>query len=65
MSAWGVSNSALWGRLGIASYEGDYHLELNDHGQSDNGEAWSISQQFNTIVGQSYDFFCQWSKVIQ
>jgi hypothetical protein len=55
VSGWGGSNLELWGTLGIDSYEGDYHAELNSHGQQ-NG-VWSISQTFDTLAGQSYDLF--------
>jgi hypothetical protein len=54
---WSGSNLELWGTLGIKSYEGDYHAELNSHGQNQNDGAWSISQTFDTITGQSYDLF--------
>ena len=52
---WNGSNLELWGTLGINSYEGRYHAELNSHGP--NNGAWSISQTFKTIAGQSYDLF--------
>ena len=54
---WDGSNLELWGTLGIDAYEGDYHAELNSHGQSQNDGAWSISQTFDTVAGQSYDLF--------
>jgi hypothetical protein len=56
---WDGSNLELWGTLGIDSYEGDYHAELNSHGQ--NSGAWTISQTFNTIAGQGYDLFFAYS----
>jgi len=55
---WDGSNIELWGTLGIESYEGKYHAELNAHGQSDNGvDPWSISQTFATTKGQTYNLF--------
>ncbi len=57
VAGWDGSNLELWGTLGITSYEGDYHAELNSHGQSKNTGAWSISQTFNTVAGQTYDLF--------
>ncbi len=54
---WDGSNIELWGTLGIESYEGDYHAELNAHGQSQNAGPWSISQTFATTKGQTYDLF--------
>ena len=56
---WDGSNLELWGTLGIDSYEGSYHAELNSHGK--NNGAWSISQTFDTIAGQSYDLFFAYS----
>lgn len=55
VSGWDGSNLELWGTLGIDSYEGDYHAELNSHGQTSG--VWSISQTFDTLAGQSYDLF--------
>ena len=54
---WDGSNIELWGTLGINSYEGGYHAELNAHGQEQNAGPWSISQTFATTAGQTYDLF--------
>ncbi|MBL4631280.1 MAG: DUF642 domain-containing protein [Paraglaciecola sp.] len=61
LSGWDGSNIELWGTLGIDSYEGGYHAELNAHGQRRKNGAWSISQTFETIAGQSYDLFFAYS----
>jgi len=52
---WDGSNIELWTELGITSYEGQNHAELNSHGANDG--AWSIFQEFDTIQGQTYDVF--------
>jgi hypothetical protein len=59
VNGWDGSNIELWGTLGIDSYEGDYHAELNAAGR--NSGAWSISQTFATEVGQTYELFFAYS----
>jgi len=54
---WEGSNIELWETLGVKSYEGDYHAELNAHGQIEGADPWSISQTFATTVGQAYNLF--------
>ncbi|GGY75463.1 hypothetical protein GCM10011613_21220 [Cellvibrio zantedeschiae] len=54
VNGWEGSNVEIWHNLfGIASAEGQQHAELNADGG--NSGAWSIFQQFGTVVGQSYD----------
>ena len=59
VAGWGGSNIELWGTLGIQSYHGDYHAELNAHGGD--SDPWSISQTFATTAGQTYDLFFAYS----
>lgn len=49
------SNIELWnsGFLGVDAFEGDQFLELNSHPSS--GGSFSIFQEFDTVVGQTYD----------
>jgi len=56
---WNGDNIELWINRTPNAYEGDYHAELNAHGQ--NSGAWSISQTFSTILGYSYDVFFAYS----
>ncbi len=54
VDGWEGSNVEIWHNLfGIASAEGQQHAELNADGG--NSGAWSIFQNFTTVVGQSYD----------
>ena len=52
---WDGSNLELWGTHGIGSFEGDFHAELNAAGQKKNEGRWTISQTFDTTIGQTYE----------
>ncbi|ARN76063.1 PEP-CTERM sorting domain-containing protein [Oceanicoccus sagamiensis] len=59
INGWDGDNLELWIGRNPDAYEGDYHAELNAHGQ--NGENWVISQTFDTVIGQTYDLFFAYS----
>jgi hypothetical protein len=54
VNGWSGSNIEIWDSFqGFSAYEGSQHAELNAH--PSNGQAFSIYQSFNTLVGASYD----------
>ena len=61
VQGWNGSNIELWDTLGIVSFEGANHAELNAHGQSKLQGPWSIAQTFATTAGQTYDLFFAYS----
>jgi hypothetical protein len=52
---WQGDNIEVWasGYLGVDSYEGNQHGELNAHAYD--GTAWSIYQSFDTVLSEMYD----------
>ena len=52
---WDGDNIEVWasGFLGVQSFEGSQHGELNAHGR--HSGAWSIHQSFETILGGMYE----------
>ncbi|WP_426357308.1 DUF642 domain-containing protein [Pseudocolwellia sp. HL-MZ19] len=60
INGWDGSNIELWSTLGIDSFDGDNHAELNAAG-GNGGDSWSISQTFATEIGQTYELFFAYS----
>jgi len=59
INGWDGDNLELWIGRNPSAYDGDYHAELNAHGQ--NTGNWSISQTFNTVAGSTYNVFFAYS----
>lgn len=53
INGWEGDNLELWIGRNPSAYEGNYHAELNAHGQ--NSDSWSIFQSFDTEVGVKYN----------
>ncbi len=53
---WQGDNIEVWasGFLGVDSYEGSQHGELNAHAYD--GTVWSIYQSFDSVLSEMYDF---------
>lgn len=53
VNGWDGSNIEIWdGLYGVASADGEQHAELNAHPYA---AEFSIFQDFDTVIGQSYD----------
>ncbi len=54
VDGWQGGNIEIWDGLGgVEAFAGQQHAELNAH--PNNGEAFSIFQQFETEIGRTYD----------
>jgi hypothetical protein len=57
-NGWSGDAVEVWDNFGaIGPYEGDKHAELNSHGSTISGSAFSIFQTFSTDVGKTYNLF--------